>query len=470
MSSKTAQSVKPTVQEVCIDLPGEVVRCWRSSDNIKVVLRKHRDVFFEINLKPGATYTVESRAEFYCSRDKKLLRRSTFQDGERFHVWVGREFKDELSLKQGNSLLGTYKVNQLDSKAYGSDPKIKPEPLLVLMGQKPLFARFECTIKDQFGAGVAHQQLFKPYVDPKLSYLREFGTEYNYQVSPEVPEIKEYVSVTEALPHEIQPQVRKQLDSGVAVAGSPEQIFIAPTREQSPSSLYVALASAATYISGNEHLTANWFKESAGYMQEHWRALNKLSMTVRIEKKVNGKYRVLFKGRPLTRIASQLLGAAANNKVVHQRVPLGAPGSAFVDGGLGRTGKAGYGGVKRVVLTSADNFRGGLKIQIIGTVIDLVGDVNSVYFDQKGSKDFTEFLGRAGVSIAKAGATAAIGSVFAAMAVVGVTAAAAAVGLAAAPVALVVGVVVAGYILAATIVDKADEIFNIKGNVAEWTR
>jgi hypothetical protein len=279
-----------------------------------------------------------------------------------------------------------------------------------------------------------------------------------------------YACVTEGLASEIQPQVLKQLDGGVAVEGTIDQIFIPPKPGTLKSDLYSAMGVAAGYISNNETLTANWFKESAGYMQEHWRRMNKLMMTVRVEKKMKGKYRVLFKGRLISRVASQLMGAAAANKVVHNRVPLGSPTSSFVDGGFSKTGKAGYGGLKRLILTSAENFRGGVKIQIIGTVIDLVGDVNAVYFDEKGSKDLSEFLGRSGVSIAKAGATAALGSVFAAAGLMIVGGIFAAAGVAALPVALVVAVVVGGYIAAATLVDGVDSGLGVKETVAGWAR
>lgn len=43
-------------------------------------------------------------------------------------------------------------------------------------------------------------------------------------------------------------------------------------------------------------------------------------------------------------------------------------------------------------------------------------------------------------------------------------------GAAGAPVLGVVAVVVGGYILAATVVDLVDEIFDIKGTVAGWAR
>lgn len=87
---------KPTLtvkhQEVCIDLPGESVQCWRSSDKVKVILRKHRDIIFDLNLKKDAVYTVESKDLFYNPREKKLSNSAVFSDGERFNIWVGRNF------------------------------------------------------------------------------------------------------------------------------------------------------------------------------------------------------------------------------------------------------------------------------------------------------------------------------------------------------------------------------------------
>ena len=142
---------------------------------------------------------------------------------------------------------------------------------------------------------------------------------------------------------------------------------------------------------------------------------------------------------------------------------MGAPNSAWLDGGFGKTGKAGMGGAKRITITAASNFKAGMKIQMIDTVIDLYGDVKTV-FGESGSQDISEFLGRAGVSLAKAGATAALGSLFAAAVGVGVLLVG---GL---PVVAVVAVVVFGYIFAATVVDLTDEAFQIKERVAAAAR
>jgi hypothetical protein len=61
----------PTTQDVCIDLPGETVQCWRSADKFRVILRKHRDVVFDIRFGTAKTYTVEATdSDFYSARDK----------------------------------------------------------------------------------------------------------------------------------------------------------------------------------------------------------------------------------------------------------------------------------------------------------------------------------------------------------------------------------------------------------------
>lgn len=461
---KPAEPRKPitrTVQEVCIDLPGETVQCWRSSDKVRVVLRKHRDVFFDVCLQDGASYVVESNSEFYSPLHRKLLRRIEFLDGDRFHIWVGRNFKGSLVLKSNDRVLGSFEVNKLDQSVYDAAPKTKPEPLMIVMGKRMTPGVFSCTHEDPFGVR-GTQSLFKPELDSKLSMLNDFGIGFRYSYSDEVPRIEEYVAIVEAQAKEIQPQVVQQLDRGGHVTGNIDQIFVAPKSGEPLSPLYRAMGYAGSVISGNEMLASNWFKETSGYLQENFRALNKVGMTVRIERKAKGKYRVAFKGRPVTTMLGQALGMIRNAKASHQTMSLGSGGSAFLDGGYGKTGKAGYGGARRILLTSGDNFKAGMKVQVIGTIIDIMVDANTV-FGERGSEDWSEFLGRAGVTLVKAGATAALGSLIAA----GVTAGAVAVG---APVVIIIAVVIAGYVLAASLIDMVDDQFAVKERVADMAR
>lgn len=139
-TTNRVKKAAPTKQCVNIDLPGETVRCWRSSDNIQVVLRKHRDVIFEIKLGQQRTFTVESNgSDFYNADEKKLVPgRSaqciSFKDGERLHLWIARDFTGELLLKSAGKLIWKIEPAKIDIQRYDSDPKTKPDPIIVAFG------------------------------------------------------------------------------------------------------------------------------------------------------------------------------------------------------------------------------------------------------------------------------------------------------------------------------------------------
>jgi len=134
---------KPSVLEVdkdtqvtCIDLPGEPIRCVRTKPKLRVVLRKHRDVVFDIKLGSGASYTVESeKSHFYSERDGHLVMPHTpiqFQDGERLHLWVARTFAGKLLLKKNGKLIAAYEPNKIDPfTCTAQNPEGKPAPLIV---------------------------------------------------------------------------------------------------------------------------------------------------------------------------------------------------------------------------------------------------------------------------------------------------------------------------------------------------
>lgn len=458
--------IPPDTQQACIDLPGEAVRCVVHKPKLEIVLRKHRDVIFDIRLKAGAHYIVEAdQSDFYNVRDKRIVMHkqkqlAKFKDGERLHLWVSRDFKGKLLLKAGTRLLGTFEPIALDSTKYATDPNVKPEPMVIGLGASAPGAIGQCTPADPYGTGTiqaAHNSIMAPW----LKDMSAHGSQFDYAKAwasltpPPPPDLKEYVVVAIAEDHEIQSQVKEQLDNGTAVIDSPEKIFKPIT---TASALTIASQSFLTVVKEGA------WKETLGYAQEHWKQFSRLGMTVRVERKIKGKYVVAFTGKVIAKAgdtaAKQLAGYTLQHKVF--KPPMGTPATAPLDGGYGRTGKAGYGGARRITLTTASNFKSGMKIQIIGTVVDLHGDFSTV-FGTHGSKDLSEFLGRAGVSLLKAGATAAIGGALAA--VFG--------GLlltAGAPVLLVAGVVVLGYIAAATLLDITDSSFEIKERVAAIAR
>ncbi|WP_423378199.1 hypothetical protein [Burkholderia sp. LMG 32019] len=131
---------RPLVQHnVCIDLPGEAVSC-RAETELTVLLRKHRDVVFDIKLHAGATYTVttthpdQPNGRFYDTKRKVNVGKTTFKDGEQCCLWIGRNFEGSLILKQGEKVLGHYPIAKMDcTKGCTDDPKDKPAPLLIIL-------------------------------------------------------------------------------------------------------------------------------------------------------------------------------------------------------------------------------------------------------------------------------------------------------------------------------------------------
>lgn len=153
------------VQEHCIDLPGETVHCWigGGTDKLKVILRKHRDVIFDIHLGNGRTYTLETtESDFYNARDKKLVYAArhgkvTFKDGERMHVWVSRGFRGSLILKCDDQVVSEVKPNEWDAHRHSDNPKEKPAPIIVAVTTTSQTSMPATAIKSSSEAG-AHQE------------------------------------------------------------------------------------------------------------------------------------------------------------------------------------------------------------------------------------------------------------------------------------------------------------------------
>jgi hypothetical protein len=140
MAQGIERSANAKPQTVCIDLPGESVQCWRSTDKVQVILKKHRDVIFELSLAQEKKYTVESTgSDFYNANKKKIVagggkERILFADGERLHLWISRDFKGEFLLKSAGQLLMRIDPAKLDARRYDNDPKTKPMPIVVGIG------------------------------------------------------------------------------------------------------------------------------------------------------------------------------------------------------------------------------------------------------------------------------------------------------------------------------------------------
>lgn len=134
-SEKTKSEKNLTVQ---IDLPGQPIQCWTTDyDKITVILRKHRDIVFDIDMRAGKTYTVwAEQSEMYDAKNKKLVHPRemlSFKDGELKHLWVSRDFKGKIYLYERSNLIGTYSIPQADVGIESLDPAFKPAPINIIL-------------------------------------------------------------------------------------------------------------------------------------------------------------------------------------------------------------------------------------------------------------------------------------------------------------------------------------------------
>jgi len=121
----------------------------------QVILRRARDVVFDIKIGDSATYTVyaehDLKAEnaehikgynFRDTRKKPLVKEATFKDGEMIHLLVGRNFRGDLVLKRGGKIVARYPINVFDNCLAGKctdAPEDKPAPIMIIVRKKSEF-------------------------------------------------------------------------------------------------------------------------------------------------------------------------------------------------------------------------------------------------------------------------------------------------------------------------------------------
>ena len=138
-SEKRRKNIKRDKKiQVSIDLPGQPIQCWmEDAEAITVILRKHRDVVFDIQIALGKKYTIISdQSEMYDTRTKKLihpLEKIYFQDGEVLHLWIGRNFIGKISVYDEFKRIGEYGAANLDAGIESIDPSFKPAPISIIM-------------------------------------------------------------------------------------------------------------------------------------------------------------------------------------------------------------------------------------------------------------------------------------------------------------------------------------------------
>lgn len=413
--------VPSDTQQVCIDLPGEEVRCVVHKPKLEIVLRKHRDVIFEIQLFKGMTYSVEAdQSDFYNARDKKIVLHKkrqavTFKDGERLHLWVSREFKGALILKANGNVWGRYEPNKLDPVRYGADPKTKPAPLIVVMKHSPSgddhggptaaqpkslatpLPLPKCTINEESFSPLNQYGIPMPRFYTEMRHARTAGAGDGSEQSMHVVEVKR--------DHEAPPQIAEFFKRGG------EQTAIDSTGILTRNWLWQQITGGAAYVNDNRQ----WIKDL-------WRQKFYLQKVIH---KSGPKWYIIFKGNPgLREFLKGTRYGVTNAKVL--AITAGAGSAA---------------GLRHAAWDAAKGaFKKAGMLALIFTITIDYAEWLADYEQRdpktgKPKKDVFDLVYKIGVDVVKAGVSAALGSLI----VGGLITAAAGLGVAvAAPVLAVV--------------------------------
>ena len=123
--------------KIFIDLPDEPWESNTFNGQLDIVLRRPRDVIININLpSPFAKFTLEADQDcFYDIKTKQRLKKMDYANGEKVHLWLGRDFKGSLFLKSGKTIYANFEISKLfeQEKKHSlySNHTYKPAPLIL---------------------------------------------------------------------------------------------------------------------------------------------------------------------------------------------------------------------------------------------------------------------------------------------------------------------------------------------------
>lgn len=262
--------VPEDTQQTCIDLPGEMVRCTVVKPKLEIILRKHRDVIFELQLFKGMTYTVEAdQSDFYSARDKKLFEfrkkhKISFKDGERLHLWVSREFKGSLILKANGKIMGKYQPNQLDPIRYDADPATKPAPLLVVMKNDESFAGTPMAAKTKPAPDPWGMSLWS--MSPVSSAMGLDSLTLYSRNQPSLPPAEQHptVAVVDVDPSTMPPEIKKLIDYAGAGGGKSGLADFDPFGVATRNWIIGQVAGGGAYLVDNWKWLINSLNRQAG--------------------------------------------------------------------------------------------------------------------------------------------------------------------------------------------------------------
>lgn len=436
-------SDRPLIQHtVCIDLPGEPVECWADTD-VTVLLRKHRDVVFDVHLVKGKTYTVEATDDwFYDTAKKQRVKSTTFQDGERRHIWIGRDFKGFLVLKLGATELQRYSMLLLNTDNHGEDPKTKPEPIILTYGAQPgVSGAPQIAMFSSSAPGFASRpdrvtNLTDPSWRTDLMPVPTASTFLDDPFSCKRLLPVKLPSAAQTAPE----QIGHVFEVNVTTIPS-DLVHLVETGGADETAIDTQKVATRNWIIGQFIGTAGYFGDNLPWVSELWKSNFRLIRI--IHKRVGPKWYVVFKGS----LKSREEITAAKYGIKNSKI-------FAITGGAGSAesmAQSAWKSAKGAITTKAG------VITIVLTVGLDFGEWYNEYqqVDSAGhhKKDLFDLFAKVGIDLAVAGLTAALTSLI----VGGLATAATAASIAAFPVvatvAIAIGVaVVVGYIV--NLIDK----------------
>jgi hypothetical protein len=447
---------RPLVEHTaCIDLPGEPVTCWADTD-VTVLLRKHRDLVFDIKLKAGASYTLDAAQDwFYDVLKKKRVQHGVFQDGQRYHVWLSRTFKGRLTLKQNGKELQHFSMHSLGLTDASPDPKQKPAPIIIALGHRPDTKPAATPAATRIPFKPQEPATRIPYKTPTPSSASAFPNPYT---QPSTPDFLAYRQpLFSPLPIKLAPSTK--------VMPTQDAHVVEVSKNGIPTEVLDALAAGGdedTAIDTNKIATRNWLlgqlaggaaylNDNKGWISELWGQKFRLMRIVHT--RVGERMYVVFTGNQRTRE----IMSAAKYGVEHSKV-------LTIGGGAGTFKSA----TKAVWENSKGAFKEAGLIALVFTIVldtaEWLHDYEQIGPDGKRKKDFADLLAKIGMDLGKAGLSAAIATVVVGAIVAGL----------AGTVALPVAAIVIGTMLVAVAVgyglDYIDKHTHATEHVASWFR
>jgi hypothetical protein len=378
----------PSPYIATIDLPGETVQGWCSSNKIKVILRKHRDVLFDIQLFKGMGYTVHAeQSPFYDVRQKKIVlkgRQITFRDGERTHLWISREFKGALVLKANDKVLGRYDPSSLDPATHDAVPTTKPAPLLVILhNQTPSKAYLGFASEATLPRAVPSTPMFRnsptaAWAEAQVPRMEFPIAEQSHANNDETMHVIEIKHEDSNLPSEV----------AMFFKSGGEQTALDTNGQITRNWLLGTIAGTTAYYDDNKHWIRELWKEKF-YIQ-------------RINHRTTGpKWYIVFRGNPQSR---QFL-TASRYGVMNSKVLAITTGAGSIAGLRHGAWDAAKGSLKKAG-----------ALAVLFTMVLDAAEWLSDYEERdpktgKPKKDFFDLALKIGVDVAKAGLSAALGAV-----------------------------------------------------------